>query len=80
MWKIIKTVMFGLLDLFVLMALIKWLFTTPIAFLKALWQVGKPLYPTRTDDSATYNLNVFKVAFTLIVVGLLIWGEQSLFY
>lgn len=81
MWVVIKTIFFGLVDLFVLAVLIKWLFNTPMEFLKAFWQVGKPLYRVRrTDDDMTYNLNVYKIGFTFIVVGLLMWGEKSLFY
>lgn len=41
MWFYIKLFFFGLLDIWVLWALIKLLFRTPANFLKAFWDVGR---------------------------------------
>jgi hypothetical protein len=81
MWQVIKTILLGLLDLFVLLLLIKWIFQTPSQFFKALWQSGKPSFMRlrinyKNDVPAGYE----KILLVIAVLGFLVWGEQSLFY
>ena len=70
---------FGLLDLLVLLVLIKWLFQTPTKFIKALWRVGRnPFWNLALKDKQNDPIAGYKVFITLVIVGLLVWGEQSL--
>ena len=81
MWTIVKTILFGLLDLLVVGVLIKWLFKTPTQFLKALWQAGKGSFLTTvTKDNTNDPLSGYKIFLTFIILGLLLWGEQALFF
>jgi hypothetical protein len=76
-----KTILFWLIDLTIIVSLIKWLFKTPIQFLRSLLQVGKgPFINTVTKDKTNDPLSGYKVFLIVIVLGLLIWAEQSLFY
>jgi hypothetical protein len=80
MGKVFLISFFGLLDLFVLLLLIKWLFQTPTKFIKALWQVGRsPFFNLILKDRQNDPIAGYKVGLMLIIVGLLVWGEQSLF-
>jgi len=78
---VIKTILLGLVDLLVLAILIKWLFKTASEFFKCLWQAGKgTFFLTVAKDNTDDPLYAIKIAFTLIALLLLIWGEHSLFY
>lgn len=82
MWQIIKTIVLGLLDFVVLFFLIRLLFQTPAKFLKALWRAGQPTGFTflrlRNRDGETDK--TLEVSATIIVLCLLIWVENKLFF
>ena len=81
MWEVIKTIFFGLLDLFVLLVLIKWLFQTPRKFFKALWQAGRGSFLlTVLRDKNNDPLAGYKIFLTIMILAGLIWVEQTLFY
>lgn len=61
-WTILKTIMFGLLDLFVLMIIIKCLFKTPTQFVKSLSLAGKGSFlSTVTKDNRNDPLSGYKI-------------------
>jgi hypothetical protein len=73
--------LFGLIDLFVVLVLIRWLFQTPGKFLRAFWQAGRfGMTPQFGKDKDYDPIAFYKVFLVLMVFGLLAWGEQSLFY
>jgi hypothetical protein len=81
MWAVIKTIFFGLLDLFVLLVLIKWLFQTPRKFFEALWQAGRGSFlSTVIRDKNNDPIAGYKIFLTIMIVAGLIWAEKSLFY
>jgi hypothetical protein len=81
MWSTIKTIIFGLLDLFVVVALVKWLFQTPARFFKAFWRVGRnPGFDLISKDKGHGELDAVKLFIIFIALAFLIYGEQSWFY
>jgi hypothetical protein len=81
MWTILKTILFGLLDLFLVGIIVRWLFKYSMQFFKALWQAGMGSFLTTiTKDNTNDPISGYKVFLVFIVLGMLLWGERTLFF
>jgi hypothetical protein len=80
---VIKTVLFGLLDLIILLVMIRWIFQTPGEFFNALWRARKPPFGfgllAFRDKNGDRKRDI-DVGGTLMILAILIWAEKTFFY
>lgn len=81
MWYYIKVTFFGLLDVWVLWALIKLLFRSPLNFLKAFWDTGRMNNRVPGEKELSKDpIGINKVSATILVICALATIEHWLFF